>query len=72
MPPETNVDAARRLGWGHCVHFLESGLVTMEGGVKKTLAVNDDESRATVQTLEQLRSVWPEIFTTYSNGIVHE
>ncbi|KAI5124940.1 hypothetical protein M0805_007367 [Coniferiporia weirii] len=64
---KTNVDAARRLGWGHCIHFCETGLVTTEGGVKKTIAIasasNPDLAEQTqVEALEELRTVWPELF----------
>ena len=33
----TNVNAARSLGWAHCVHFCEAGLETMEGGQRKRI-----------------------------------
>lgn len=63
----TNVDAARALGWGHCVHFCEKGLEAMEGGRIKEIddarepgAV--DNGVVDVTTLEELRQVWPEIF----------
>ncbi|KIM46099.1 hypothetical protein M413DRAFT_441160 [Hebeloma cylindrosporum] len=62
-----NVDAARALGWAHCVHFCEKGLEAMEGGRIKEIddarevgAV--DNGVVDVSTLEELRQVWPEIF----------
>jgi pyrimidine and pyridine-specific 5'-nucleotidase len=62
-----NVDAARKQGWSHCVHFCEKGLETMEGGWIKDIdnerapgAVENDVIHVT--TLEELRLVWPEIF----------
>ncbi|KAF5344123.1 hypothetical protein D9758_008849 [Tetrapyrgos nigripes] len=58
-----NVNAAKELGWGHCVHFCEGGLVHVEGGkaeeIKSIVKHEDDIS---VSDLEQLRTVWPEIF----------
>ena len=62
-----NVDAAREQNWSHCVHFCEKGLETMEGGWIKDI---DDERESgavdngviDVNTLEELRRVWPEIF----------
>ena len=63
---ETNVDAARGIGWGHCVHFRESGLQTVEGGVRKQISHQDEgdieSGRIIINSLEQLRKVWPEIF----------
>ena len=62
-----NVDAARVLNWGHCVHFCEKGLEAMEGGRIKEIddarepgSLDNDVTQ--VQTLEDLRKVWPEIF----------
>ncbi|KAL5508283.1 SDT1 [Sanghuangporus vaninii] len=67
----TNVLAARRLGWGHCVYFCEAGLQTTEGGMKRTilpttpnLSTSDLGTPTQVDTLEELRTVWPEIFKT--------
>ncbi|KAH8113236.1 pyrimidine 5-nucleotidase [Phellopilus nigrolimitatus] len=66
---KTNVDAARRLSWGRCVHFCETGLETTEGGVKRTIhsvtpgrGTTDLGERIQVDTLEGLRTVWPELF----------
>jgi len=63
-----NVDAARALDWGHCVHFCELGLETMEGG--KIKEIDDarepgaiDNGVIDVTTLDELRKVWPEVFT---------
>ncbi|KAJ3500874.1 hypothetical protein NMY22_g19116 [Coprinellus aureogranulatus] len=62
-----NVDAAKELGWGRCVHFCERGVENVEGGKIKEI----DDARepgaaendvAVVATLEELRQVWPEIF----------
>lgn len=62
-----NVDAACAQGWKHCVHFCERGLEAMEGGRIKEI---DDEREPgavdndviSIQTLEELRQIWPEIF----------
>ncbi|KAI0921841.1 hypothetical protein AcV5_000677 [Taiwanofungus camphoratus] len=32
-----NVDAARILGWGRCVHFCERGMIAVEGGKAKEI-----------------------------------
>ena len=65
----TNIDAARHLSWGHCVHFCEKGLETTEGGVKKTiiastpdLSTTDLGERIQIDDIDKLRNVWPEIF----------
>ncbi|KAF9534232.1 pyrimidine 5-nucleotidase [Crepidotus variabilis] len=62
-----NVDAARAEGWGHCVHFCEKGIEHMEGG--KLKAIDDarepgasDNDVVDVTTLDELRTVWPEVF----------
>lgn len=63
-----NIDAARAQGWGHCAHFCEVGLMTMEGGKigeigsARKKGAGPDEGVDVVTTLEELRSVWPEIF----------
>ncbi|TFK43446.1 pyrimidine 5-nucleotidase [Crucibulum laeve] len=63
-----NIDAARDEGWAHCVHFCEKGMEAMEGGRMKEIgherkeAGESDENIVEVQTLEELRQVWPEIF----------
>ena len=61
-----NVEAAVREGWGHCVHFCEKGLESVEGG--KVLQIDNEPlveggpSLVDISSLEQLRAVWPEIF----------
>lgn len=62
-----NVDAARALGWGHCVHFCELGLEVMEGGrIKQIDNAREpdaiDNGVIDITTLDELRKVWPEIF----------
>jgi pyrimidine and pyridine-specific 5'-nucleotidase len=58
-----NVDAAKRLGWGHCVHFCERGLVAVEGGRAKEIGTEyNSPSQDAVTTLEELRTVWKELF----------
>ncbi|CAK5275528.1 unnamed protein product [Mycena citricolor] len=62
-----NVDAARALNWGHVAHFWEKGLVHVEGGKVKEIGreriENADNGAVIVTDLEELRIVWPEIFT---------
>ncbi|KAF5333526.1 hypothetical protein D9611_002441 [Ephemerocybe angulata] len=63
-----NVDAARALGWAHCVHFCEKGLEGVEGGKVKEIDNErspnaPDNDIVDIADLEQLRVVWPEIFT---------
>ena len=61
-----NIEAARKLGWGHCVHFVEHGLEAVEGG--KTKELGSDKSHLdgvkVISVLEDLRDAWPEIFMT--------
>ena len=62
-----NIKAARELGWGHCVHFCERGLVHMEGGKQKYIGSDiqdgpETEGIISVANLEDLRTVWPELF----------
>lgn len=61
-----NIVSAKRLGWGHCVHFHEIGLETVEGGKLKTLARDantvDPEAVTEISDLEELRTVWSDIF----------
>ncbi|KAG1755599.1 pyrimidine 5-nucleotidase [Suillus lakei] len=61
-----NVTSAKELGWGHCVHFNEVSLETMEGANTKELARNTNTSDPNTITeighLEELRTVWPEVF----------
>jgi len=64
-----NVDAAKGLGWGACVHFCETGLQVVEGGKLKMIG-NEREQGATendvptISDLDELRVVWPQIFKT--------
>jgi pyrimidine and pyridine-specific 5'-nucleotidase len=62
-----NVDTARALGWGHCVHFCEKGIEAMEGGRIKEIddarePGSIDNGVVDITTLFELRQVWPEIF----------
>jgi pyrimidine and pyridine-specific 5'-nucleotidase len=57
-----NVDAAKSLGWGHCIHFCERGLTATEGGIEKTIGCGEDLKDDAVTTLDDLRRVWPELF----------
>ncbi|KAG2042336.1 pyrimidine 5-nucleotidase [Suillus americanus] len=61
-----NVTSAKELGWGHCVHFCEVGLESVDGGKMKILArdtnTNDPEGITQISNLEELRTLWPEIF----------
>ncbi|KAH7921810.1 pyrimidine 5-nucleotidase [Leucogyrophana mollusca] len=64
-----NVVSAKRLGWGRCVHFYETGLETVEGGKVKRLGLEgqqgtDEEGIEVISNLEQLRVIWTDIFTT--------
>jgi pyrimidine and pyridine-specific 5'-nucleotidase len=62
-----NVDAAQALGWGRCVHFCEVGVETVEGGQIKTigskrLAGAEPNGVVVISDLEELRTVWSDIF----------
>ncbi|KII95091.1 hypothetical protein PLICRDRAFT_33922 [Plicaturopsis crispa FD-325 SS-3] len=62
-----NVDAAKKLGWGSCVHFLERGLEVVEGGKVKTLGSEraqgaEENGIVVINDLEELRTVWPQVF----------
>jgi len=62
-----NIEAARRLGWGRCAHFLETGLEAVEGGQAKKLTNQDHENLEgidVINNLEELRTIWPDIFVT--------
>lgn len=63
-----NVEAARKLGWGHCVHFVEAGLEAVEGGQVKKLGSDQSQMEGVevVSTLEELRTLWSEIFIVNS------
>ena len=59
--------AAIALGWGNCVHFCEAGLETVEGGKAKQISADGKEplpGATVVGRLEELRSVWSEVFKT--------
>lgn len=57
-----NVDAAKSLGWGNCIHFCEQGLTATEGGILKTIGHNEDLKDDAVASLEDLRKVWSKLF----------
>ncbi|KAI0750739.1 pyrimidine 5-nucleotidase [Daedaleopsis nitida] len=62
-----NIQSARNLGWGHCVHFCERGIEHMEGGRPKFIGSDIQEGAVsngivTISKLEGLRTVWPEVF----------
>ncbi|KAJ4478219.1 pyrimidine 5-nucleotidase [Lentinula aciculospora] len=67
-----NVEAAQKIGWGHCVHFCERGLEHVEGGkviqISPTAEANGNPKHEekpglkVISELEELRNVWPEIF----------
>lgn len=62
-----NIDAARAEGWGKCVHFCETGLEAMEGGMMRKIGSERDQGAEDngvelITDLEQLREKWPEIF----------
>jgi pyrimidine and pyridine-specific 5'-nucleotidase len=61
----SNVAAAHRLGWGHCVHFCEKGVETVEGGRPKRIGADGQpalEEVPVVSELEELRKIWRELF----------
>ena len=63
----TNIDAAKALGWGRCVHFSENGLTSMEGGKLKIIGEEQDQGEidngvVAISDLEELRDIWPDIF----------
>ena len=59
-----NVLAAHKFGWGHCVHFCESGLEAVEGGRMEEIGLNKDIPKGitVITRLEELRIVWKEVF----------
>ncbi|KAJ7179041.1 pyrimidine 5-nucleotidase [Mycena filopes] len=60
-----NVDAAQALGWGHVVHFCETGLVHVEGGKVKEISEKkgpESQNVPAISNLEDMRKVWPELF----------
>ncbi|OCH92938.1 pyrimidine 5-nucleotidase [Obba rivulosa] len=63
-----NVEAAKALGWGRCVHFCERGLQAVEGGRVKDIGSEtsneeDVDDIAVVTRLDELRTVWADVFT---------
>jgi pyrimidine and pyridine-specific 5'-nucleotidase len=62
-----NVEAAKKEGWGRCVHFKEPTSGSVESGrVKEVESVNDI---AVISNLEELRVLWPDIFKTAEQQI---
>jgi len=62
-----NVNAARKLGWGRCVHFFERGLQVVEGGKHKEIGKEAEENFyedgvVAITRLEELRTVWSDVF----------
>jgi pyrimidine and pyridine-specific 5'-nucleotidase len=57
-----NVDAAKRFGWGHCIHFCEQGLTATEGGLEITIGHDENLKDDAIATLDDLRKVWSELF----------
>ena len=57
-----NVDAAKRFGWGHCIHFCEQGLTATEGGLEITIGHDENLKDDAIATLDELRKVWSELF----------
>ncbi|KAH8105898.1 pyrimidine 5-nucleotidase [Cristinia sonorae] len=57
-----NVEAAFKLGWGHCVHFCERGLEVVEGGKRKEIGAEIPNGFTAITHLEELRAIWKEIF----------
>ena len=55
----TNVLAAVRLGWGHCVLFSEK---STSADINADVNNQGDRSYTVISSLEQLREIWPEIF----------
>lgn len=55
-----HVDAARAVGWAKCVHFCERE--NLEG---EKIQTERENGVVEIATLEQLRSVWPEIFVEH-------
>jgi len=55
----SNVDAAKALGWGRCVHFCEHRPKTAKSGMNGFTRGN---VVVVISDLEELREVWPEVF----------
>nr|GAT59911.1 pyrimidine 5-nucleotidase [Mycena chlorophos] len=65
-----NVKAAKSaaVGWGHVAHFCERGLVHVEGGKAKEIShVEPIAGVDVIEDLEELRTIWPEVFSTSTN-----
>ena len=67
----SNIAGAKAVGWARCVHFCEQGLEHTEGGRKEEIGRSEDVDQLTgvdtVANLDELRSVWPEIFEMIPN-----
>ncbi|KIJ56607.1 hypothetical protein M422DRAFT_22760 [Sphaerobolus stellatus SS14] len=59
-----NVQAAKKLGWGSCVYFREKR--TVEGVLKNEGPIEGVD--ATIENLEELRTVWKYIFKPDNNS----
>ncbi|KAG6890554.1 hypothetical protein C0992_000814 [Termitomyces sp. T32_za158] len=63
-----NINGARAQGWAKCVHFCEKGLECMEGGRTQEIThvkgagAGEANSVDVINTLDELRVVWSEIF----------
>jgi pyrimidine and pyridine-specific 5'-nucleotidase len=60
-----NVDAAKKEGWGRCVHFHEPEVrVAGDGRLQETGTQRDEGGKdvAVISNLEELRILWPDIF----------
>jgi pyrimidine and pyridine-specific 5'-nucleotidase len=62
-----NVDAAKREGWGRCVHFREPKIWSVEHGRMEEVGSERDKGGAendasVINNLEELRVLWPDIF----------
>lgn len=55
-----HVDAARAVGWAKCVHFCKR-----ENSEGEKIHTKRENGVVEIETLEQLRSVWPEIFVKH-------
>lgn len=62
-----NVDAAKKEGWGRCVHFHEAELQSAvsssveDTGIKRNSGDAENDV-AVISNLEELRVLWPDIF----------
>ena len=59
-----NVRAAKKLGWGSCVYYREKR--TVDGELKNEGLI--DGVDVTIESLEELRTVWGHIFKANSNS----